>query len=450
MGKPEQRLGDSLDGFDPDPEPAAVAAYFADPFADAHRLLGQATTRVLYDLDAYRRTRHEPQPQPAGVAVLARETHVSDLAPGQRTKIQRSFSYSDGFGREVQHKGQAAAGPVTDGGPDDRAPLDRQRLDRLQQQGPAGPQLRAVLHRDARVRVRPRRRRQRRAVLRPGRAGRGHPASGRQLRQDRFDPWHQDTWDAQRHRAARPSRRPGRGRLHRPLPRRCSASGRAAGRPGTRSASAVRSARPSSVPPSRPARTPDTPARGWLDTLGRTFLTVAHNRAPEHGRLADQYCRTHSVLDIQGNEHEVRDALGRAVMRYGYAMTAAQLTHAGMDTGGGQLLPDVTGKPVYSGTPAGSPSAPTTTRCADRCAPTSRAPASPARRCRRGPSTARACPTPRPGTCARGSRGSTTVPASSPTRPTTSRATCSTHERQLAAEYRDVVDWASRRPARGP
>ena len=44
----------------------------------------------------------------------------------------------------------------------------------------------------------------------------------------------------------------------------------------------------------------------------------------------------------------MRDALGRAVMRYGYAMLGGQLTHAGMDTGGGGLLPDVTGKPVHS------------------------------------------------------------------------------------------------------
>ena len=35
-------------------------------------------------------------------------------------------------------------------------------------------------------------------------------------------------------------------------------------------------------------------------------------------------------------------------MRYGYTMLSAQVTHAGMDTGGGLLLPDVTGKPVYS------------------------------------------------------------------------------------------------------
>jgi len=117
MGKAEERLGDSLDGFDPDPAASAVAACFADPFAGAHDLLGKATTRVLYDLDAYRRSDDVRHPQPAGVAVLARETHDSELAPGERTKIQRSFSYSDGFGREVQQKHQAAPGPVDQDGP---------------------------------------------------------------------------------------------------------------------------------------------------------------------------------------------------------------------------------------------------------------------------------------------------------------------------------------------
>ena len=99
MGKPEEQVGDSLDGFDPDPDPTAVAEYFADPFAHAHKLLGQATIRVMYDLNAYLRTRRDSQPQPVMTAVLARETHVSELAPDQHTKIQHSFSYSDGFGR---------------------------------------------------------------------------------------------------------------------------------------------------------------------------------------------------------------------------------------------------------------------------------------------------------------------------------------------------------------
>jgi ABC-type Fe3+-siderophore transport system permease subunit len=33
---------------------------------------------------------------------LARETHVSDLAAGEISKIQHAFSYSDGYGREIQ------------------------------------------------------------------------------------------------------------------------------------------------------------------------------------------------------------------------------------------------------------------------------------------------------------------------------------------------------------
>ena len=163
-----------------------------------------------------------------------------------------------------------------------------------------------------------------------------------------FDPWHTETWDANDTVLLDPREDPDVARLRRPLPR---GARRAAGRLGDLVRAAHRrrpGPRPSSAPPSRRRRT-RAPRPHWLDTLGRTFLTVAHNRVPAaDGGLADQFCRTHSLLDIQGNEHEVRDALGRAVMRYGYAMLAAQVTQAGMDTGGGVLLPDVTGKPVYS------------------------------------------------------------------------------------------------------
>ena len=347
MGKPEQRLGDSLGGFDPDPDPATVAAYFADPFAHSHRLLGQATTRVLYDLDAYRRTRHEPDPRPAGVAVLARETHVSDLAPGQRTKVQRSFSYSDGFGREIQHKGQAAAGPITDGGPEveDRwigsgwtvfnnkgKPV--RKYEPFFTATPAFEFARtagvsAVLFYDPVERVV--------ATLHPD-------ASYDKVT---FDPWQQDTWDTGDTVLLDPREDPDvAGYMGRYL-------GGLSEQPGGWATWYDRRIRGALGPADQRAAEQaalyaSTPTRAWLDTLGRTFLTVAHNRVPDHGRLADQYCRTHSLLDIQGNEHEVCDALGRAVMRYGYAMLGGQLTHAGMDTGGGELLPDVTGKPVRS------------------------------------------------------------------------------------------------------
>src|SRR5207248_1808250 len=41
---------------------------------------------------------------PACVATLARETHVSVPLPPEGLKIQLSFAYSDGFGREIQKK----------------------------------------------------------------------------------------------------------------------------------------------------------------------------------------------------------------------------------------------------------------------------------------------------------------------------------------------------------
>jgi RHS repeat-associated protein len=346
MGKSEQQLGDTLDGFEPDPDPAAVAAYFADPFGGAHELLGQATTRVLYDLDAYRRTRDESQPQPAGVAVLARETHISDLAADRQTRIQRSFSYSDGFGREVQHKGQAAAGPVTDGGPDVAHRWIGSGWTVVNNKGkpvrtyepfftatpefefPRAVGVSAVLFYDPVGRVV--------AALQPDDS----------YAKTTFDPWHQDAWDATDTVLLDPREDPDvSGYACRYLAALSEQPGGWATWYERRIRGGLGSAEQRAA--KQTASHANTPTRSWLDTLGRTFLTVAHNRVLKDGRLADQYCRTHSLLDIQGNEHEARDALGRAVMRYGYAMLGGQVTHAGMDTGGGMLLPDVTGKPVY-------------------------------------------------------------------------------------------------------
>ncbi len=52
------------------------------------------------------------------VYTLARETHDADLLLGQKTKVQHSFAYSDGFGREIQKKSQAESGPLVPGGPE--------------------------------------------------------------------------------------------------------------------------------------------------------------------------------------------------------------------------------------------------------------------------------------------------------------------------------------------
>src|SRR5881409_1122073 len=69
-------------------------------------------TRLVYDLFAYQRTKAQPNPQSIVVYTLARETHDSDPVPAGGLAIQHSFSYSDGFGREIQKKVQAEPGPV--------------------------------------------------------------------------------------------------------------------------------------------------------------------------------------------------------------------------------------------------------------------------------------------------------------------------------------------------
>ena len=341
MGKPGQDLGDTLDQFEPDLDPAEVAAYFADPFAHAHRLLAQATTRVLYDVDAYWRTRQQQDPQPPATAVLARQTHASELKPGQRTLIRHSFGYSDGFGREVQHKSQAAPGPDT--GPrwigsgwtvfNNKGKPVRSyepfftgtpgfEFARAEGVSPVlfyDPAGRAV------------------ATLYPD------GSYGKVV----FDPWRQETWDGNDTVLLNPREDPDvRGYTRRYLAALARQPGgwmtwyaqRADGGLGPAAQQAAEQTRPHA----------GTPAVSWSDALGRAFLSVAHNRVAADGGLVDQYLRTLSLLDIQGNQREVRDALDRTVMRYAYLMLPVQVVRAGMDIGGGGLLPDVRGKPVLA------------------------------------------------------------------------------------------------------
>ncbi|HEX7772644.1 MAG TPA: hypothetical protein VF435_09500, partial [Pyrinomonadaceae bacterium] len=106
-----------LDNFDPDLDDETIAAHIQDPLSNAHVILGGAGTCVLYDLDAYHRTSSSDNPQPVVIYTLARETHVSEPL-NEPARIQHSFTYSDGFGREIQTKIQAEPGSLAEGEPD--------------------------------------------------------------------------------------------------------------------------------------------------------------------------------------------------------------------------------------------------------------------------------------------------------------------------------------------
>lgn len=104
--------GDSLETFQAELAADELDRFWADPLGTAPALLGTATTRILYDLDRYRR-----DGQPVFAATLARETHQSEPLPAEGLKVQVSVQYSDGFGRELQTKIQAEPGvaPARDG-----------------------------------------------------------------------------------------------------------------------------------------------------------------------------------------------------------------------------------------------------------------------------------------------------------------------------------------------
>ena len=86
--------------------------------------------------------------QPPFAATLARETHVSDLHRGQQTQDPDQLSVTPtASGARSRRKSRPSRVPgESTGGPIVNPALGRQRLDDLQQQGQAGPPVRAVLH----------------------------------------------------------------------------------------------------------------------------------------------------------------------------------------------------------------------------------------------------------------------------------------------------------------
>ena len=85
----------------------------------------------------------------------------------------------------------------------------------------------------------------------------------------------------------------------------------------------------------------NTPAVANLDTLGRTFLTIADNAA------AGKY-ETHIQFDIQGNQLVVTDAMNNPVMQYSYDMAGNKIFQNSMDAGRRWMLHNVEGKPLFS------------------------------------------------------------------------------------------------------
>jgi Salmonella virulence plasmid 65kDa B protein/Insecticide toxin TcdB middle/C-terminal region/Insecticide toxin TcdB middle/N-terminal region len=380
MGKPEETLGDTIAGFEADLSETVILDHVGNPFTDPHAILGRATTRLVYDLFAYGRSQGQPDQGSAVVYALARETHDADLAPNQLTKIHHSFSYSDGFGREIQKKIQAESGPVpkrdatgkivigADGQPEMTAndvtprwvgngwtvfnnkgkPVRRYEpfftdTHRFEFEVKIG--VSPVLFYDPAERLI--------ATLHPNHA----------FEKAVFDPWQQTTYDVNDTCAPRnaqtgdprtdPDIRGYVARYFAALPGSPPASAwqtwhaqRIGGALGPHEQAAA----------TRAAAHADTPTTAHFDGLGRAFLTVTRNRVVCAGHDLDGNegsFLTRVELDIEGNQGAVRDAvqqagdpLGRIVMRYAYDVLNNRIHQLSMEAGARWMLNDVVGKPI--------------------------------------------------------------------------------------------------------
>jgi len=411
MGKalPAPQEGDSLAGFVPDPSQSELDAFFSAPVeanaADPKRsqatsatrnLLADATNRIVYDLDRFWQTQAanpgDPSKwQPAVTATIARETHVSDLAAGQESLLQVSFSYSDGFGREIQKKFQAEPGRLD--------PLDSSSAQLnprwvgsgwtvfnnkgkpVRQYEPFFSATQGfefgviqgvspVLFYDPAERVI--------ATLHPNHT----------YEKVRFDPWRQTTYDVNDTVATfdlatrvasdlSPAADADVGGFFKRLPddsylptwfdlRMDSAKALlqwpdtdAQGRPRPDNAQRRASERKAA---DRAAAHADTPTTAHFDALGRPFLTVARNRVVCVGHALDgteESFATRVELDIEGNQRAVLDERQlpvnhlptrsieqRTVMRYDFDMLGNRIHQLSMEAGARWMLNDVAGKPI--------------------------------------------------------------------------------------------------------
>jgi RHS repeat-associated protein len=340
--------GDSLTGFVAQLDKTTILSHLQNPLTTPGAVLQNATTRLMYDLWAFHRTKAiDPNGnetgEPVVVYTLLRETHVSDLGSGQ-TKFQHQFLYSDGFGRALQTKIVAEPGLAPARSPDGQLLYDSSGKLILQDTSP-NPRwigtgrtvydnkgnpvkkyepffsstpayedekdlvqsgVTPILHYDPLSRL-----------IRAD-----HPDGT--FSEVEFGPWQQITSD-ENDTVLESLWYSDRGSP--------SATGPQPTDPNVRAAWLA-------------AQDANTPTVTQLDVLGRAFLTVADNGLNADG--APQKYPTHTTLDIQGNSLVVTDARGNQVMTSDFDLLKRTLHSKSPDAGERWILQNVLDKPIYS------------------------------------------------------------------------------------------------------
>jgi len=99
-------IGDSFSDFVEDLDENEISYYIDNPLANPHKILKNASTRIVYDINRFFRER-----LPNVIFRISREVYSSENG-GDTSRIQHCFVYSDGCGREIQSKIKAESGVI--------------------------------------------------------------------------------------------------------------------------------------------------------------------------------------------------------------------------------------------------------------------------------------------------------------------------------------------------
>jgi RHS repeat-associated protein len=340
-GKPEESKGDSDHGFTANLPQSITSAYLQDPLMKGASILSEATTRVVYDMFAYSRTKVQPNPQPPVVSVLSRTTHNSELKTGEVSNITYSFSYSDGLGRVVQSKIQAE--PDSQGNTrwvrsgwtlfNNKGKPFRQyepyftpthQFEPHARHGVSNTLFYDPLDRPI-------------ATLHPN-----HTWS-----KVIFDAWRQESWDqSDTCTIPDPTKDLTVGKYFKKLPTASDYlptwfAQREGGSHGPEEQEAALKAKIHA----------ETPTISYFDTLGRPFLVIDQNQfVPSGGTTTPtrQNFLTRTDLDIQSFQRQTWDANDRLISQSAYDMQGNLLYRGSMEAGKRWMLNDVLGKLAYT------------------------------------------------------------------------------------------------------
>jgi RHS repeat-associated protein len=333
MGKASESLGDSLDGFRAVVSQDEVDQFMKDPKGPImSSLLGNATTRCIYNIWRYSREPDVNKKLPSFNATISREKHASDPVAGE-LKTQVTFTYSDGFGREIQKKVQAEPGPVAIDGPivsmrwmGTGWTIYNNKGSPVKRYEPFFDESHEFIF-DHRVGVSPTTFYDPLgrivAVLNPNHT----------YTKSTSDSWQLTAFDVHDTILQSPESDPDVGGYFRLIPdieySPTWYNSRINGQLGPIEKSAAIKA----------SAHANTATVTHLDPLGRKFLSIVDNGS------AGKYS-TFIVFDIQGNQREIIDAQNRSVMRYQYNMVQEIVHQASFESGERWVLNDVLGKPI--------------------------------------------------------------------------------------------------------